>query len=147
MSHGGRIRIGALASGIALTAGLLAGCGGSSNFADQPRPSAPLYLTGVITSSGVTVSPNRVGAGPVVILVSNQTQASHTLTLDGANIDTPVQSASIAPTNTGRIQTTLSPGTYTVKAGSLHAVTRQLAPARLVIGKQRTDSNDQVGLP
>jgi hypothetical protein len=146
MSHGGRIRIGALASGIALTAALLAGCGSSSNFADQPRPSAPLYLTGVITSSGVTVSPNRAGAGPVVILVSNQTRASHTLTLDGANIS-PVQSGSIAPTDTGRIQTTLSPGTYTVKAGSLRAVTRELAPARLVIGRQRTDSNDQVGLP
>jgi hypothetical protein len=146
MSHGGRIRIGALASGIALTAGLLAGCGGGKNFADQPRPSAPLYLTGVITSSGVTVSPNRVGAGPVVILVSNQTQASHTLTLDGSNI-APVQSGSIAPTDTGRIQTTLNPGTYTVKAGSLQAVKKELAPARLVIGKARADSNDQVGLP
>jgi hypothetical protein len=146
MSHGGRIRIGALASGVALTAGLLAGCGGGKNFADQPRPSAPLYLTGVITSSGVTVSPNRAGAGPVVILVSNQTQASHTLTLDGDNI-APVQSGSIAPTDTGRIQTTLSPGTYTVKAGSVQAVRKQLAPARLVIGKERADSNDQVGLP
>jgi hypothetical protein len=131
---------------MALTAALLGGCGGGSNFADQPRPSAPLYLTGVITSSGVTVSPSRAGAGPVVILVSNQTRASHTLTLDGANI-APVQSAAIAPTNTGRIQTTLTPGTYTVKAGSVRAVTKELAPARLVIGKERPDSNDQVGLP
>jgi hypothetical protein len=146
MSYGGRIRIGALASGVALAAGLLAGCGGGKDFADKPRPAAPLYLTGVITSSGVTVSPNRVGAGPVVILVSNQTQAAHTLTLDGANI-TPVQSGSVGPADTGRIQTTLQPGTYTVKAGSLQAVKRELQPAHLVIGKQRPDSNNQVGLP
>ena len=146
MSYGGRIRIGALASGVVLAAGLLAGCGGGKDFADQPRPLAPLYLTGVITDSGVTVSPNRVGAGPVVILVSNQTRVPHTLTLDGAKIE-PVQSGSISPTDTGRIQTTLSPGLYTVKAGSLRAVKRQLRPAHLVIGKQRSDSNDQVGLP
>jgi hypothetical protein len=146
MSYGGRIRIGALASGVALAAGLLAGCGAGKDFADKPRPAAPLYLTGVITSSRVTVSPNRVGAGPVVILVSNQTQAPHTLTLDGANI-APVQSASIGPTDTARIQTTLQPGTYTVKVGSLKAVKKELQPAHLVIGKQRPDSNNQVGLP
>ena len=51
------------------------------------------------------------------------------------------------PTDTGTIQTTLAPGTYTVKAGSTKAVTKELAPAHLVIGKQRADSNGQVGLP
>jgi hypothetical protein len=146
MSYGGRIRIGALASGVAVAATLVAGCGGGKDFADKPRPAVPLTLNGVITSAGVSVSPNRLGAGPVVILVSNQTQATHTLTLDGANI-APVQSGSISPADTGRIQTTLSPGTYTVKAGTLHAVTKELRPAHLVIGKARPDSNDQVGLP
>src|SRR5690242_14535029 len=104
MSQGGRIRIGALASGVAAAALLVSGCGGGKDFAGKPRPAAPLTLTGVITKSGVTVSPNRVGAGPVVILVSNQTQASHTLELDGANIAS-VQTPPIAPTDTGRIQT------------------------------------------
>jgi hypothetical protein len=146
MSYGGRIRIGALASGVALAAGLLAGCGGGKDFAGKPRPPAPLYLNGVITSSGVNISPNRVGAGPVVIQVSNQTLAAHTLTLDGNNIE-PVQSASIAPTDVGTIQTTLEPGTYTVKAGSLRAVRRELRPAHLVIGRQRPNSDNQVGLP
>jgi len=146
MSHGGRIRSGALASGIALTAGILAGCGGGQNFGDRPRPPAPLYLNGVITSTGVSISPNRLGAGPVVIQVSNQTQAAHTLTLDGGNI-APVQSGTIGPTDVGTIKTTLEPGTYTVKAGSVQAVKKELAPAQLVIGKARPDSNEQVGLP
>jgi hypothetical protein len=146
MNHGGRIRRGALASAIAVAAGILAGCGGGQNFANQPRPPAPLYLNGVITSSGVDISPNRVGAGPVVIQVSNQTQATHTLTLDGGSI-APVQSGTIGPTDVGTIKTTLEPGTYTVKAGSMQAVKKVLAPAHLVIGKARADSNDQVGLP
>jgi hypothetical protein len=146
MSYGGRIRIGALASGVAAAALLVAGCGGGQDFANKPRPAATLMLSGVITNSGVTVSPNRAGAGPVVIQVSNQTQAAHTLELDGANIQ-PVESDSIGPTNTGQIQATLSPGVYTVKAGSAKAVKRELRAARLVIGKARPNSNNQVGLP
>jgi hypothetical protein len=146
MSYGGRIRIGALATGVALGAGFLVGCGGGKDFADKARPAAPLYLNGAITSKGVDVSPNHVGAGPVVILVSNQTQAAHTLTLDGSSI-APVRTNVIGPTDTGTIQTTLAPGTYTVKAGSTKAVTKELPPAHLVIGKARPDSNGQVGLP
>jgi hypothetical protein len=146
MRTGGRIRMGALALGVAVAAGLVAGCGSGSNFADKPRPPAPLYLNGVITSTGVSVSPNRAGAGPVVIQVANLTKAAHTLELDGANIQ-PIQTSTIGPTDTGQIQATLDPGTYTIKAGSVRAVTRELSPAHLVIGKARADSNDQVGLP
>ena len=146
MRHGGPIRIGALASGVALAAVLVVGCGGGKDFADKPRPAAPVQLNGVITDTGLTLSPNKVGAGPVEILVSNQTQQSHTLELDGANI-APVHSDPISPSDTGRIERTLNPGVYTVKAGSVHAVPREIRPAQLVIGKQRPDSNGQVGLP
>jgi hypothetical protein len=146
MSETGRIRSGALASGVlALVA--LAGCGGGGkDFAGQPRPPAPLQLTGVINDEGVNISPNRVGAGPVVILVSNQTQTAHTLTLDGGTI-APVRTAPIAPTDTGKIQITLAQGRYIVKAGQKRAVVKALRPAQLVIGPKRQDSNDQVGLP
>lgn len=147
MSNGGRIRIGALASGVASAALLLAGCGGGGkDFADQPRPASPITLTGVITPKGVTVSPNRVGAGPVVILVSNQTEVPRTLILDGSAI-APLRTDPVSPTGTGRIQTTLARGIYTVKAGSTHAVLKELRPAHLLIGQPRPDSNDQVGLP
>jgi hypothetical protein len=142
----GPIGSGALVSGVATALALLAGCGGGKDFADQPRPPAPIELNGVITDAGVTVSPHRVGAGPVVILVSNQTHASHTLTLDGAGI-APVRIGPIDPEDTGSIKRTLVPGSYTVEAGSVQAVTKQLRPARLLIGKPRPDSNDQVGLP
>jgi hypothetical protein len=140
------MRIGAIALGVASAATVLAGCGGGKDFADQPRPPAPITLTGVISNKGVTVSPNKVGAGPVVILVSNQTRVPHSLELDGSAI-APVRTDPVAPSDTGRIQTTLAKGVYTVKAGSERAVVRTLRPARLVIGPDRPDSNDQVGLP
>jgi hypothetical protein len=123
-----------------------AGCGGGSDFKDQPRPAAPVQLNGVITASRVTVSPNKVGAGPVVIIVSNQTRVSHTLTLDGGNI-APVRVGPINPLDTGQIQQTLQPGQYTVKAGSEQAVTKEIAPAHLIIGQARPSSNDQLQLP
>jgi hypothetical protein len=146
MSGLGRIRVAALCTSL-LVAGLIAvGCGGGSDFKDKPRPAAPVQLNGVITSSKVTVSPSRVGAGPVVILVSNQTDRSHTLTLDGPNI-APVRVGPINPLDTAEIQQTLEPGSYTVKAGSQQAVAKEIAPAHLVIGKARPSSNDQVELP
>jgi hypothetical protein len=129
-----------------LSVALLAGCGGGKDFANKPRPAAALTLNGAITKDGVSISPNKLGAGPVVITVSNQTNASHTLTLDGGT-NAPVSTAPIAPTDTGTIQATLEQGTYTVKAGSSAAVVKELAPARLVIGKPRPDSNNEVGLP
>jgi hypothetical protein len=145
MSYRRRIRIGALASAVASLA-VLAGCGGGKDFADKPRPPVPIVLTGVINSDGVSISPNRIGAGPVVISVSNQTRASHTLTLDGGTA-AAMHTAPIAPTDTGTIQTTLAQGSYTVKAGSTHAVVKELRPAHLVIGPERPDSNSQLELP
>jgi hypothetical protein len=145
MTHARRIRSGTVVSALVSVA-ILAGCGGGKDFADKPRPPATVQLSGVITAKGVTVSPSRIGAGPIQILVSNQTQQSHILTLDGANIP-PVRTAPIAPTDTGTITRTLAPGVYTVTAGSQQAVKTPLSAARLVIGKARPDSNNQVGLP
>src|SRR6478672_4116990 len=68
----------------------LAGCGGGKDFANNPRPPVTLELTGVITKQKVTISPHKVGAGPVVITVSNQSGAPRTLTLEGNGIQESV---------------------------------------------------------
>ncbi|MEA2492544.1 MAG: hypothetical protein QOJ29_455 [Thermoleophilaceae bacterium] len=123
----------------------LASCGGGKDFANKPRPPVPLQLTGVITKSKVTISPSKVGAGPVVITVSNQTGQSRTLTLDGNGIQERV--GPINPLDTAQLQKTLKPGTYTVKAGSEAATASTIAPATLVIGKERASGSDKVLLP
>src|SRR3954468_14999578 len=86
----------------------VAGCGGGSDFKNEPRPPAPVQLTGVIRDDKVTVSPNRVGAGPIIIIVSNQTQNAHTLTLDGGETKDTV--GPINPLDTAKIQQTLKEG-------------------------------------
>ena len=123
----------------------LAGCGGGKDFANHPRPPETLQLTGVITNARVTISPNKVGAGPVIITVSNQTSRSRTLTLDGQGIQERV--GPINPLDTAQLQKTLKPGTYTVTAGSEAATAHSIAPAHLIIGKQRQSGSNKVLLP
>jgi hypothetical protein len=123
----------------------LASCGGGKDFENNPRPPVTLELTGVITKDKVTISPRKVGAGPVEITVSNQSGQSRTLTLDGNGIQESV--GPINPLDTAKLQKTLKPGRYTVKAGSEAATAKELQPATLVIGKERASASDKVLLP
>jgi hypothetical protein len=143
MRHTVRMRRVIVVSAVAVIA--LSGCGGGKDFANKPRPPVPLQLTGVITNAKVTISPRKVGAGPVVITVSNQTGQSRTLTLDGQGLQERV--GPINPLDTAQLQKTLKPGRYTVTAGSEQATAKTIAPATLVIGKERASGSDQVLLP
>jgi hypothetical protein len=123
---------------------LLAACG-EEDFENKPRPPVPVDLSGVITNAKVTVAPAKLGAGPVQLTISNQTTGRHTVTLEGESLRAEV--GPIGPMDTATIKRTLDPGDYEVRAGSTKAVTREIAPARLTIGKPRPDSNNQLLLP
>jgi hypothetical protein len=118
----------------------------SEDFRNEPRPPAPIQLTGVITNERVTISPDQVGTGPITIIVSNQTDRSHTVTLQGLGVNEVV--GPINPLDTATIQSTLQRrGTYRVRAGSPVATSQQIAPGRLVVGIGRQSSRDNVQLP
>jgi hypothetical protein len=123
----------------------VAGCGGGKHFANEERPSVPVQLTGVITDSQVTISPKKVGAGPVILNVSNQAKEAHTITLEGAGTTDTV--GPVNPLDTAQLQQTLKPGTYTVKAGSKQATSAQIKPFTLTVGPQRPSSSDELLLP
>jgi hypothetical protein len=144
MSRRGRIRTAAL---LALSVGLLvlSGCGGDDDFENKPRPPAPIQLSGVITDGEVSVEPAKIGAGPIILIVSNQTQQSHTVTLDGPSGTEEV--GPINPLDTGRIQHNLAQGSYEVRAGSDQAVEREIDAARLTVGPPRPSSSNSVLLP
>lgn len=131
-----------LAAGVIVV--LPAGCG-DKDFKNEPRPPVPIELTGVIQEAKVTVSPNKVGAGPILITVSNQTKSAHTLTLEGESVRERV--GPINPLDTATIQKTLKPGNYEVRAGSSVAVAHEIKPATLKIGKQRPNSSDRLLQP
>ena len=129
-------------------AGLVLTACGEDDFENEPRPPTPVQLSGVITEEKVTVSPNQLGAGPVVITVSNQTDASHTITLESSDGGTiREQVGPINPLDTATLQRTLDQGSYTVSAGSEAAVPKEIQPATLTIGKERKSGSDELLLP
>jgi hypothetical protein len=129
---------------MALAAAILAGCG-QEDFKNEARAPIRLALTGVIQDDAVTVSPSKLGAGPVEITISNQTDAVHSITLEGQS--TVDRAGSVQPGDTATIQKTLEPGSYEVKAGSSKAVSKEIRPAVLRIGRERKNSNNDVLLP
>ena len=129
---------------MALAVVLLAGCGGE-DFKNEARAPIRLELSGVIQDDEVTVSPAKLGAGPVAITISNQTDKPHSITLEGSS--TIDRAGPIEPNDTATIQKTLEPGSYEVKAGSEKAVKKEIRPAVLQIGKSRKNSNNDVLLP
>ena len=129
---------------MALAVVLLAGCGGH-DFKNEARAPIRLELSGVIQDDEVTVSPSKIGAGPVAITISNQTDVPHSITLEGSS--TIERAGPIPPNDTATIQKTLEPGSYEVKAGSEKAVKKEIRPAVLQIGKSRKNSNNDVLLP
>jgi hypothetical protein len=129
---------------MALAVALLGGCGGE-DFKNEARAPIREALTGVIQNDAVSVSPSKLGAGPVEITISNQTDAAHSSTLEGAS--TVDRTEPVQPGDTATIQKTLRPGSYEVKAGSEKAVSREIRPAVLKIGKERKNSNNELLLP
>jgi hypothetical protein len=131
-------------TGLAIAAVIVAGCG-DEDFKNEARAPIREALTGVIQNDKVTVSPSKIGAGPVEITISNQTKADHTVTLEGESI--VERQGPVAPGDTLTIQKTLTKGSYEVKAGSEKAVPREIRPAVLRIGKERKNSNNDLLLP
>src|SRR4051794_7976140 len=129
---------------MALAVVLLAGCGGE-DFKNEARAPIRLELSGVIQDDEVTVSPAKVGAGPVAITISNQTDTAHSIMLEGSS--TIDRAGPVQPGDTASSQKTLERGSYEVKAGSEKAVKREIRPAVLQIGKSRKNSNNDVLLP
>ena len=145
MTKQARTLTSAAGSFLLLVALVVAGCGGEDDFENKPRPPVPVQLTGVINDREVTVSPGRLGAGPVVLIVSNQTQQSHTVTLEGEDVRETV--GPINPLDTATIQKTLKPGAYEVRAGSEQATARPISAAVLDVGPPRPGSSDETLLP
>ena len=136
----------ALVAGIAMLS-VLSGCGQDDFVREPPRPPLPIQVTGVITTTGVTISPDRIGGGPVVIIVSNQDEVSHTVILEGEQAREQV--GPINPDDAATITTDLTQGRYTVRAGSerASAPSRRLDPGVLLVGQRRPTGEDDILRP
>ena len=110
---------------IALLAPLaLAGCGGGEdNYENEPRPPSPINVTAAINDQRISVSPKAFGAGPIVLIISNQTDDEQEVTLETDELGgdepglAPQSSGPIRPDGTATIKVDVREGTYALKAG------------------------------
>jgi len=130
----------------AAAATVLAGCGGGKQFANNPRPPAPVDLTVYINDSHVSVSPHSLGAGPIIFIVTNQSSHSESLQIKsaaGSDNGQPVQTGPINPQATATVKANLQPGDYIVATGDASQATGvAIAPAQLHLGKSRPSADN-----
>ena len=133
---------------LSAAAALATGCGSTDSYDNASRPAAPVNVAVSITPDGVRVSPDGIGAGPVVLLVSNQSRTSRDLTLTGAAGDNAgcvtadASSGPINPDGVARLQVDLVEGACDVGVDD-----GGLAPARLTVGPPRASAQDELLQP
>jgi len=133
---------------VAATAAVLAtACGDTEPRSNVDRPPAPVTLTAAVHDDRIQVSPAVTGAGPIVLLVSNQTAKPQRITFEtdelggrtgGNTVSTPV----IAPQGTGRLSINARTGNYAV-----HTRDRTIRAARVKVGPPRKSSQNDLLQP
>jgi hypothetical protein len=134
------IRLVATLAALALAA-VAAGCGGDDEARSEERPPVPINISINLNQQRVTASPDNFGAGPITMLVSNQTGASQTLTIDGPRLRRSV--GPINPQDTATVRLRVEPGEFTVSA----AESAGLREATLQVGPERPSGQNQLLLP
>jgi hypothetical protein len=132
-----RVALGAALAALALA---LAACGSSDN-RNANRPPVPINISVQIGTKKVTVSPAKFGAGPITMLVANQSGASQTLTLDGPRVRQSV--GPINPEDTATLKVDVQPGDYTLAADE----TAGLQSTHLTVGPKRPSGQNTLLLP
>jgi hypothetical protein len=139
------------ASALAVTA-----CGSTGGkAASKPGQSTPVNLTVYVSDSRISVSPEVVGAGPVIFIVTNQASHSEALSITrGAASSHPLAStAPINPQGTTQVSVNFAPGKYTIATGDQGASDAQrskqssIRPASIHIGHERASSSNSVLQP
>lgn len=123
-------------------AALVAGCGESHQTVGT-RPPDPVTITALIDGSRVKVSPASIGAGPIVVLASNQSGRAQRMTFESAGSGPGIRSSTAIPLDgTGQIQVDPKTGSYQLSVGD-----RRVRPASLKVGDERKSAQNVLMRP
>jgi hypothetical protein len=125
----------------------LASCGDDSDYANKPRPPAPISVTAAIDANRVRVSPPRFGSGPVVFIISNQSGAPQKVTFEtdeigGSSGGIRRSTGTIESRSTGELKVDPREGTYKLSASG-----SDIRPATVAVGARRRSSQNDLLLP
>lgn len=125
-------------------AALLTGCGSDDDYANEPRPPAPIQIGAVIGTKSVSVSPSSFGAGPVILTITNQTGRAQQVTFEsaGRGAGFTQQTGPINPNDTATIKADVPTGDAVVKvAGDV------IRAASVKVGAERPSAQDELLQP
>jgi hypothetical protein len=123
----------------------VSGCGSdNTSYKNTPRPPAPINVTAAITDSQIKVSPRRFGAGPIVLIISNQSTDAQSVTFetDGGEAGIRQTTSAINPAGTAQLQLEVRQGTY-----ELSVEDRRIRPASVRVGGQRASAQNELLQP
>jgi hypothetical protein len=133
----------ALTTPLAVASLLAAGCGSQTNYANDPRPPAPIAVSASVANGRVTVSPGHVGAGPIRFMVANLTKHSHDVIVDPVDASgAGARSGPVNPQGTAQVQLDVHQGTYRVRASD-----GGITPSILQVGHKRQSAQNQLLQP
>ncbi len=129
-----------------IAAALLTGCGGGDDdYANNPRPPAPINVTAAITDRGISVSPTEFGAGPVVFIIANQTDEATKVTLESDTSEGPGIKQTTSPINpdgTATLKVDMKTGEYEVRVDG-----GEIKGTALSVGASRESAQDELLQP
>ena len=132
----------------ALGAGLIfaaAGCGADSAYKNEPRPPAPIVLTASIGKDRVSVSPAKFGAGPVNLIITNQSGTRQEVTFTSAKGGAggfEQKTGPINPSDTATVRVDVPEGSALVKVSRA-----EISEATLDVGPERSSAQNKLLLP
>lgn len=127
----------------------VAGCGTTDrDYQNTDRPAASIVVSASIGDDSVSVSPKRLGAGPITLIITNQSASSQQITLETSDKPgsgpgvTAVKTGPINPRETASVRAEVEPGTYalSVRGSNVRA-------ARITVGKRRASSQNELLQP
>ncbi len=132
---------------VACAAWAIGACGSDSDYKNEPRAPSPINITAYVSNKEVSVSPQRFGAGPIVVIVTNQSSRSQDVTfetdeLGGSRPGIAQSTGPINPGDTAQIRADVRQGSYRVRVGS-----RSIEPARVTVGRDRRSAQNQLLQP
>ena len=124
-----------------------AGCGGGEPRANELRPAPLVNLTAAVQDDVVRVSPSSVGAGQLVLIISNQSDRPQRVTfatdeLGSSRGGRTATSPLIPAKSTGRLKLDAREGRYSVSVAD-----DAVRAARVFVGPPRKSGQDRVLLP
>ena len=124
----------------------ITGCGSDTkDYANNPRPAVPIIVTAAINSQEVSLSPKVIGAGPISLIIANETGASQKVTLESEGLDKKglkQETGPISPAETATLKANIDTGTY-----SVHVDGDAIKAATLRVGKERESAQNDLLQP